>query len=154
MTFIEPYPDRLNTLLSDEDRRRCRIIEHRIQDVHDAPWSDLESGDVLFIDSSHVSKCGSDVNQLFFEVLPSLAPGVIVHVHDVFPHFEYPEAWHKLGRSWNEDYLLRAFLQFNNSFQILVWTPFMVESQPEFFLKKMPLCLKNSGGSIWMQRVC
>lgn len=154
MTFIEPYPDRLNTLLSDEDRRRCRIIEHRIQDVHDAPWSDLESGDVLFIDSSHVSKCGSDVNQLFFEVLPSLGPGVIVHVHDVFPHFEYPEAWYKLGRSWNEDYLLRAFLQFNNSFQILVWTPFMIESQPEFFLKKMPLCLKNSGGSIWMQRVC
>lgn len=152
MTFIEPYPERLNTLLSDEDRRRCRIIEHRIQDVFDAPWAELKSGDLLFIDSSHVSKCGSDVNQLFFEVLPSLAQGVIVHVHDVFPHFEYPETWHKLGRSWNEDYLLRAFLQFNNSFEILVWTPFMVESEPEFFRERMPLCLRNSGGSLWMHR--
>ena len=152
MTFIEPYPERLNALLNAEDHGKCRIIQQRIQDVTDAPWKKLESGDILFVDSSHVSKCGSDVNQLFFEVLPSLAQGVVVHIHDVFPHFEYPEAWHRLGRSWNEDYLLRAFLQFNSSFRVLVWTPLMVESQPEFFAEKMPLCLRNSGGSFWMQR--
>ncbi len=84
LTFVEPFPDRLLELLSDNDRSRCRIIEKKIQDVTDAPWDELRSGDILFIDSSHVSKCGSDVNQLFFEILPRLAVGVIVHVHDVF----------------------------------------------------------------------
>ena len=152
MTFIEPYPDRLHELLSIEDRKNCRIIDQRVQDVVDRPWSALESGDILFIDSSHVSKCGSDVNQIFFDVLPSLAKGVVVHIHDVFLHFEYPEDWLRQRRSWNEDYLLRAFLQFNDSFQILLWVPLMIESHQSFVEEHMPGCLRNSGGSFWMRR--
>ena len=152
LTFIEPYPDRLNDLLKDSDQENCTIIERRVQDVQDNPWDSLCENDILFIDSSHVSKCGSDVNMLFFEVLPALKKGVIVHIHDVFPNFEYPEEWLRMGRNWNEDYLTRAFLQFNNSFEILVWVPLMIESNASFFEQKMPICLRNSGGSLWMQR--
>ena len=152
LTFIEPYPERLHSLLSDSDRERVRIIATPIQDMLEAPWTDLQENDFLFIDSSHVSKCGSDVNRLFFEVIPSLNPGVIIHVHDVFPKFEYPEKWHHQGRSWNEDYLLRAFLQFNTAFEILVWGPLCIQSNPDYFQNKMPLLARNSGGSFWMKR--
>ena len=153
MTFIEPYPDRLNDLLSDDDRRNVQIIDRPIQEVEDAPWANLQAGDILFIDSSHVSKCGSDVNRLFFEIIPSLSVGVLVHVHDVFPNFEYPESWHRQGRSWNEDYLLRAFLQFNNTFEILVWGPLCIQANQSYFHDKMPLFTQNWGGSFWMRRL-
>ncbi|MEM6472696.1 MAG: class I SAM-dependent methyltransferase [Planctomycetota bacterium] len=153
LTFIEPYPERLYTLLRNSDNDRSRVIEKRVQDVQDAPWSDLVAGDILFIDSSHVSKCGSDVNRIYFEIVPSLNPGVVVHVHDVFPHFEYPEDWLRRGRFWNEDYLLRAFLQFNSQFEILMWVPLMMEIHREFFETKMPKCCENSGGSLWLRRI-
>ena len=75
----------------------------------------LEAGDVLFIDSSHVAKTGSDVNYLFFEVLPRLRRGVRVHVHDIFLPIEYPRDWViDENRSWNEQYVLRALLMFSS----------------------------------------
>ncbi|MEO1615688.1 MAG: class I SAM-dependent methyltransferase [Planctomycetota bacterium] len=152
LTFIEPYPDRLHGLLTDADRQSSCIIEKRVQDVTEEPWSDLDAGDFLFIDSSHVSKCGSDVNRIYFEILPKIRPGVIVHVHDIFPHFEYPEDWLRRGRFWNESYLLRSFLQFNSQFEILFWVPLMVGANRDFFSKEMPRCCENHGGSIWFRR--
>src|SRR5207247_5820903 len=81
----------------------------------------LQSGDVLFIDSSHTVKIGGDVNYLFLEVLPRLKPGVIVHVHDIFLPFEYPREWVRDDfRFWAEQYLLQAFLTFNSEFQVLM----------------------------------
>ncbi len=71
----------------------------------------------MFIDSTHVSKVGSDVNHIFFRILPMLRSGVRVYFHDVFYPFEYPESWILEGKTWNEDYLLRAFLQFNSDFK-------------------------------------
>ena len=74
----------------------------------------------MFIDSSHVSKVGSDVNYLFFEVLPRLKPGVLVHVHDTFLPDEDPKVWViDQGRNWNEQYLVRAFLQFNPTWELV-----------------------------------
>ena len=73
----------------------------------------------MFVDSTHVSKTGSDVNYLFFEIIPRLNPGVIIHLHDIFYPFEYPHKWLKQGMVWNELFLLRSFLQYNDNYEIL-----------------------------------
>ena len=107
---------------------------------------------ILFVDSTHVAKVGSDVNHLFSEVLPILKPGVLVHIHDIFYPFEYPKSWIYEGRNWSEVYLLRAFLQFNECFKIVLFNTFLEHFHRDFFLRNMPLCLKNEGGSIWLKR--
>ena len=78
--------------------------------------------------------------------------GVHVHFHDVFYPFEYPKEWVLEGRAWNEDYLLRAFLQFNSAFEIVLFGTYLIEFHREFFEKTMPLCLENPGGSLWIRK--
>lgn len=153
ISFIEPFPDeRLSQLLSTRvSQIRYRLFRSRLQDVAECPWLDLVENDFLFIDSSHVSKCGSDVNRLFFEILPGIAPGVIIHIHDIFAFFEYPRDWTDAGWYWNESYLLRAFLMFNSDFEILLWPNVALPLNPELEAS-MPLCFKNTGSSIWMRR--
>ncbi|MBP9655776.1 MAG: class I SAM-dependent methyltransferase [Rhodocyclaceae bacterium] len=151
-TFIEPYPALLESLLKEGDRARIRIVPSRLQDVPLATFEALESNDILFIDSTHVGKTGSDVNHLFFEILPRLASGVHVHVHDIFYPFEYPKEWVYKGRAWNEAYMTRAFLQYNAAFRIALMNTFMQRFHADFFREKMPLCLRNPGGSLWLRR--
>ncbi len=82
----------------------------------------MSENDILFIDSSHVMKFGSDVSYLLLEVLPALRPGVLVHFHDIFANFDYSELWLREGRAWNEGYALKAFLLHNRDFRIgLAW---------------------------------
>lgn len=151
-TFIEPYPDLLLSLLRADDRERVRLVSSRLQDVDLAIFETLGPGDVLFVDSTHVAKVGSDVNCLFFEVLPRLAVGTFVHVHDVFASFEYPIEWLREGRAWNEQYLLRAFLQFNDRFRVRLFGNHMVLRHHNWFQARMPLCLNNPGGAFWMEK--
>jgi hypothetical protein len=150
--FIEPHPDQLSSLMTDRDRLRCNVIQSRLQDVDLGLFDVLEAGDVLFIDSTHVSKVNSDVNRIFFEILPRLRVGTMVHIHDVFPGFEYSLDWLREGRAWNEQYLLRAFLQFNTSFRIRLFGRYMVLRHADWFQTHMPLCLRNPGGAFWMER--
>ncbi len=152
MTFIEPYPSLLHDLLLEGDVSRVSVIPQRLQDVDIGVFEALEKNDILFIDSTHVSKVGSDVNRIFFEILPCLKPGVVVHIHDVFFPFEYPKVWIFEGRAWNEIYMLRTFLQYNSRFQILLMNTFMEHFHRPFFEAKMPLCLLNLGGSIWIEK--
>ncbi len=152
-TFIEPYPDVLRSLLRPGDEDAIEIVQSPVQDVDPERFAELEAGDILLIDSTHVSKTGSDVNRLFFDVLPRLRPGVWVHVHDVFYPFEYPEVWIEEGRAWNEDYLLRAFLMFSSGFEIALFNTYLETFHEDWFEREMPLCLKNRGGSIWLRRV-
>jgi predicted O-methyltransferase YrrM len=151
-TFIDPYPELLSSLISSEDRKKIKIIGNRFQDVDLAEFCSLEAGDILFIDSTHVSKVYSDVNRLFFEILPGIKKGVFVHFHDIFYPFEYPREWIYEGRAWNEAYLLRAFLQYNKSFRIILMNTFLEHFHRDFFERSMPLCLKNPGGSIWIRK--
>jgi predicted O-methyltransferase YrrM len=152
ITCIEPYPDRLRALLRPADH--IEILTQPVQHVPVATFEALAAGDILFIDSSHVSKCGSDVNFLFFEILPRLAAGVRVHVHDVFYPFEYPREWVvDEHRSFNEDYLLRAFLIGNVSYRIELWLNYVASVTPEEIRATLPLAERNIGGSIWLQRV-
>jgi hypothetical protein len=99
-----------------------------------------------------VSKIGSDVNHLFFEVLPRLARGVYVNFHDVFHPFEYPRSWIYEGRAWSEAYLLRSFLTFNHEFEVVLFNTFLETFHEPWFREHMPLCLENPGGSIWLRR--
>jgi SAM-dependent methyltransferase len=112
----------------------------------------LEENDILFIDSSHVSRLGGDVNFLFLEILPRLKPGVLVQVHGVFLPMEYPKQWLEQRRFWNEQYLLQAFLAFNDAWEVLLANNFLGNK----FIDEMKETFPNSpwwgGASFWMRR--
>jgi len=160
-TFIDPYPQLLNSLITDEDRRRITVVARNVQDVAPAVFEELTAGDILFIDSSHVSKTNSDVNYLFFDILPRLPSGVYVHVHDVFFPFEYPKEWVYQGRGWNEAYLVRAFLQYNEAFEIQMFNSFIERFHRDRLERSMPLCTRfveanmvpTSAQSLWLKRL-
>jgi hypothetical protein len=151
-TFIDPYPETLLSLLKPHDRDRVRVIQERVQDVDPSVFESLEANDILFIDSTHVSKTGSDVNYEVFEVLPRLSAGVYIHFHDLFYPFEYPRDWVYEGRAWNEAYLLRGFLEFNHEFEIVMWNDYLAKLHRERLEELMPECLRNTGASLWLRR--
>jgi hypothetical protein len=151
-TFIEPYPERLLGLLTEQDRSSVEIIQDAVQEVPLERFDELEANDVLFIDSSHVLKVGSDVMHLVFSVLPRLKPGVLVHFHDIFWPFEYPFEWFLEGRAWNEAYFLRVFLQFNHHFEILYFGHYLAQHHPRALAENLPLSVENPGGSLWIRR--
>jgi predicted O-methyltransferase YrrM len=151
-TFVEPFPARLEALLRDADRTRHRLFVNVVQDVPLSIFDELEAGDVLVIDSSHVSKAGSDVNHLFFDVLPRLAPGVFVHVHDVIWPFSYPELWLAEGRAWNESYLLKAFLQFNEAFEVEFSMGYVILPHLERVKRELPRVYDAPGTAFWIRR--
>jgi len=153
LTFIEPNPNRLQSLLSSEDKARVRIIRKQVQEVPLSTFDELGAGDVLFIDSSHVAKVGSDVTFLLLRVIPRLQPGVLVHFHDVFYPMSYPAEWLRAGWAWNESLFLRAFLVSNHDYDIVAFNSFAGATFPELFRDKVPEVLGNTGGSIWLRKV-
>jgi len=152
LTCIEPYPQLLEELLLPGDLDRVELLPMRLQDAPMGVFGSLESNDILFVDSTHVSKVGSDVNRILFDIVPRLRPGVLIHFHDIFYPFEYPHDWIQEGRAWNEAYLLRAFLQFNQEFEIVIFNTFLETRHRALFESRFPLCLRNTGGSIWIRR--
>jgi hypothetical protein len=158
--FIDPYPQLLRSLLKSEDR--VLIHEKRLQDVPSDLFKKLESGDVLFVDNSHVMKIGSDVNHILFEILPILNTGVYIHFHDIFYPFEYPKEWvipatypkyEYGGISWNEIYAIKAFLAYNTAFEIVMMQTFLTQNQHDFIAQYMPLALRRASGSLWLRKV-
>jgi len=153
MTFhcVEPYP---RQFLIDGVDGISSLVRSKVEDVELAFFDQLEAGDLLFIDSSHVSKVGSDVNYLFFEVLPRLRPGVLVHIHDIFLPDEYPKVWViDQGRNWNEQYLVRAFLQFNTAWEVLWAAHFMGTRHTAAVQAAFPRYPQlGGGGSLWLRR--
>jgi hypothetical protein len=153
LTFVDPYPQTLLGRLPESSRYRSQVIAKPVQSVCFDLFSDLSANDILFIDSTHVAKMGSDVNFLIFNVFPVLKPGVLIHIHDVPYPFEYPPEWiAQENRSWNEAYLLRAFLQFNSAFEIIFYNHFAKRKCEAELWRFLPLFLKNGGASIWLRR--
>jgi Methyltransferase domain len=152
-TFIEPHPERLLSLFTERDRQQQTLLAAPVQDVDLGLFQELGANDILFVDSSHVSKVHSDVNWILFEILPRLADNVLIQFHDVFYPFEYPKEWVTLGVAWNEDYLLRAFLQYNHAFRIEWFNAFLGCFHQDLLQSEMPLCHKNPGGSIWLKKM-
>jgi predicted O-methyltransferase YrrM len=150
LTCIEPYPDKV---LASGFPGLQRLIRQQVQAVDLSLFESLSSADILFIDSSHVAKCGSDVVYLCLEVLPRLKPGVIVHVHDIFFPREYPESWIRESRFfWNEQYLVQAFLSFNNSFEVLFCTSYVLEKRRPEAARAFSGFDPVSGSSLWLRR--
>ncbi len=151
-TFIDPYPDLMLSMLRPGDLERVTVLAKAVQDVAVETFAELMPHDILLIDSTHISKVGSDVNSLFFQVLPRIRPGVYVHIHDICYPFQYPKEWIYQGRAWNEAYLVRAFLQYNRAFEISFFNSFFGERHRELLLRDMPLCARNPGSRLWLKR--
>jgi predicted O-methyltransferase YrrM len=152
VTCIDPHPEVLRKLLANS-QDPVTIVESKLQDIDLGIFDELGPNDLLFVDSSHVSKCGSDVNCIVFEILPRLKPGVAIQIHDIYIGFEYPEKWLREGRAWNEAYLLRAFLEYNQSFRILLFIGYLQNMHEAWFREHMPDTLLRKGGSFWMEKL-
>ena len=152
LTFIEPLPELLHSLAGSRVPDGA-LRKARLQEVPTHVFGELEAQDILFIDSSHVAKTGSDVLDYLFRILPALASGVVVHIHDIFYPFEYPSAWIAgENRSWNEAYLLRAFLQGNQEWEVLFFFDWFYKCRRELLAERMPLCIPHRGGSLWLRK--
>ena len=152
LTCIEPYPEeRLNGA-----KLNIELITRRVEEIDVDFFSSLESNDILFIDSSHTVKFGSDVCFEFLEVLPRLKPGVWIHVHDIFFPHDYPEEWLiKRRQAWNEQYLLEAFLSFNSRFSIQLANYWFCLDHLDEAARLWPRALSPNYGacSFWMKRI-
>lgn len=154
LSIIEPYPS--NELISIAKKHKVEIIERKIQDVPIEYFARLEENDILFYDGSHVSKFGSDVNHFIFNILPTLKSGVLIHIHDIFLPNELPSNWiDELNLFWNEQYVLHAFLMYNESFEIVFSSRYLATHHRKEMDEVLTAPLKhlgNCGGSIWIRR--
>lgn len=154
LSLLDPRPDIVLSLLAPHDPYRDRVQSRRAREIPDAVFKALGRGDMLSLETSHVVKAGSDVTDLFFRVLPLLAPGVLIHIHDIFYPFEYPEAWVvQDNRSWNETYLLRAFLQYNTQFRVLFFNNLIVRKYFDEVNAAFPGLEDTHASSIWIEKL-
>jgi hypothetical protein len=151
LTCIEPYPERLNGVTPG-----LELIQKRVEEIDVDFFSCLNADDILFIDSSHSVKFGSDVCYEFLELLPRLAPGVWIHVHDIFFPHDYPAEWLIERRmAWNEQYLLEAFLSFNKEFEVTLANYWLCLDHRHEAARLWPNALSDNFGasSLWMKRI-
>ncbi|MFC1780902.1 class I SAM-dependent methyltransferase [Planctomycetota bacterium] len=152
---IEPYPKQY--LLDSFDGLEKLIVE-KVENMGVDFFDQLEDGDILFIDTSHVLRIGNDVNFLFLEVLPRLKKGVIVHIHDIFLPYNYPKYWILNNMAFlSEQYILQAFLSCNKAFEILFANYFMskefTQKMNSIFIKPDRDTQEIHGGSFWIRRI-
>ena len=158
---IDPYPHKALFAIPQVD-----IVQEEVQDVDPTYFDTLESGDILFIDSTHIVKIDGDVPHLYLEVLPRLKKGVLVHIHDIhFPYnTPYPPQYYVFGKKrpvfWNEAMLLQAFLCFNDAYRIIMSIPLIRYFDEQFLQAQVPhyepVSLEKTAthsGSIWIERL-
>jgi hypothetical protein len=149
-TCIEPFP---REFLTKDVPGLSSLIVSKVEDVDMSVFEQLKAGDILFIDSSHVSKTGSDVNFLFFEILPKLKKDVFIHIHDIFLPYEYPPKWVlDENRSWNEQYLLRALLMYSPLFEVMFSCAYAYYNLPELTQNACSGILYD-GASFWIKKI-
>lgn len=147
--IFDPYPAALGRPLP----HAAQVEKVPAQDIDEAVFTELRDGDVLFIDTSHVARVGSDVTRVLLEILPLLAPGVVVHVHDVRLPFDLPRVWLEAGWYWTEQYLLQALLCGNPGFRVLVGLHSLTRERPERFRALVPSWDgRGQPSSIWIRR--
>jgi predicted O-methyltransferase YrrM len=149
---IDPYP---NQTIAKGFPGFAGLRREKAENVEAAYFLTLKSSDILFIDSSHVVRTGGEVPYLFLEILPRLEKGVLIHIHDIFFPREYPKEWiMNLRRSWSEQYLLQAFLQYNDKFEVLWCSNWMLS----YYLSELQTVFQRYppdtliGGSFWMRK--
>jgi hypothetical protein len=149
-TVYDPYP--CEHILGSSLPEPTVLETVSATDVPLEAFERLGEGDVLFVDTTHTVKLGSDVNFIILEVLPRLQPGVMIHFHDVFLPWEYPREWfERMHYYWTEQYLLHAFLAFNSAFTILVPASAVAREYPRRLGQVIPTFQTGvMPGSIWL----
>lgn len=148
ITVVDPFID--DSFLPD--LRGVEIIKKPVQEAPPDLFAELGENDILFIDSTHVSKTYSDVNYLILEILPKIRPGVLVHFHDIHLPKPYPLEWMtEYGLFFNEQYILQAFLYKNPDFEIIAALKYMGNAHPDLLraIRGEP----PGGASFWIRRV-
>lgn len=148
----------LNTRIVSIDPEPRVKVERFVDDslrmrVEDAPletFTGLSGGDIVFIDSSHIVDTENDVVHMYLRVLPVLPTGVVVHIHDIFLPFEYPEEWVRTWR-WNEQYLVQAMLAFGDAFEVLWAGHYWQRTVPDF-ASSFPYLGEGVAQSLWLRK--
>ncbi|MBX3489199.1 class I SAM-dependent methyltransferase [Parvibaculum sp.] len=148
---IEPFEQPWLEQLSVE------LIRAKVEDCKMELFSELKANDILFIDSSHVIRPQGDVLFEYLEILPRMRSGVIVHIHDIFTPRDYPEDWIvRDRRMWNEQYLLEAFLSFNQAFEVLLAANMLANDHIEKLAVACPALSQEperQPGAFWIRRI-
>ena len=154
--IVDPYPGETVRML---EPTKGDLIQERVERMPTQWFDQLQSNDILFIDSGHCVRIGGDVNVLFLDVLPRLERGVIVHVHDIGLPYEYSKAYatrETFRQFWTEQYLLQAFLCFNAEFEVLLAMAYLMTDHHELFRQSFthydPDIHRFRSGSLWMRR--
>jgi predicted O-methyltransferase YrrM len=155
ITCIEPYPSRLYSNIKDTDN--IEVHEDFVQNVPLSEFDVLEENDILFIDSSHVVKSGGDIPYEYFEILPRLKKGVLIHIHDIFSTFSYPTVWLQQGRPYSESFVLRALLMNSDRYEIVYFNNMMANKFKDEYIKSLCPYTGSEGidsiksASIWLR---
>ena len=131
-------------------------VDHRpelLEDSNSSLFSELQDGDILFIDSSHIAMPGTDVDRLFLDVLPRLAAGTLVHIHDITLPEAYPAAWG--WRSYNEQIPVGTLLQ-GGAYDLIFASHFVANevlpSRSGGILAELPLAPGAYETSLWLRK--
>lgn len=150
ITSIDPF---VLENLEKEFSNSIKFIKKPVQKIPISLFEELSNNDILFIDSSHVSKVGSDVNFLYLQVLPVLKSGVLIHIHDIFLPQVYSREWlTDYLLFWNEQFLLNAFLIGNKDYEVLLANNFLDKKFPEKLKEFYDLGDDHGGGSFWIRK--
>jgi predicted O-methyltransferase YrrM len=149
LTCIDPQP-RVEMLRQADEHIRKPVEDLDAKVITDV----LEANDILFIDSSHTITAGGDMPFLFLEVLPHLKRGVLIHIHDIFLPYDYPEEWVvKFRWGWTEQYLVHAFLCYNTAFEVVWPARYMWENHKAEVLELFPTGKTGvSPSSLWLKK--
>ena len=150
---IEPFPRKF---LKDLKNENFLLVSSNVQDVEPSFFCEA---DILFIDSSHVSKICSDVNHEMLHILPLMKVGSVVHWHDIMIPGDYPENWIRNQKIfWNESYMVQTFMMFNASFRIIWAAKYLQLNQSEILKSKFsyfnPEDPNQQLSSFWIERIC
>jgi|tagenome__1003787_1003787.scaffolds.fasta_scaffold20895579_2 hypothetical protein len=150
LEVFDPFPG----VVQDDLPGLTKLERIGAQQVPLDVFETLESGDVLFVDTTHTVKVGSDVNFIVLEVLPRLREGVYVHLHDIFLPYEYPKQWlEDYGLYWTEQYLVHAFLLNNSAFEVLAAMHALQRDRRDAMAELLtPRVADWPGGAFWMRR--
>lgn len=145
---IEPFE---NPWLS---KLNVKVVKEKVEEMGLNLFQSLKKNDILFIDSTHMIRPQGDVLFEYLELLPTLASGVIIHIHDIFTPRDYLKEWFNDGMLfWNEQYLLEAFMTFNSEFEILCAVNYLKNSYFDEISYKCPMLTKDrEPGSFWIRR--
>ena len=138
------------------EKMDIKVSRQKVEEFNLDFFRQLKENDILFIDSSHVIRPEGDVLFEYLQILPSLEKGVIIHIHDIFTPFHYPLEWIRERRMWNEQYLLEAFLSYNDHYEILTANNFLKHFHYDAFAEACPVFKKKTDqgvGSCWIRKI-